>query len=143
MKGNLTGERVRKGIALREKAEARGKGNHVEAKGKEDLACTQWLVLENRARSEQPERTHLEVGKLNDALGGGIMPTGRGKFFLLQHGQSEETRAKGQVAIPSSISSGLSFLHTPCPGIYPSPCQGGSFCTACSGLSEHPPPPRI
>lgn len=138
MKGNLTGERVRKGIALREKAEARDKGNHVEAKGKEDLACTQWLVLENRARSEQPERTHLEVGKLNEDNA-----NRQRKFFLLQHGQNEETRAKGQVAIPSSISSGLSFLHTPCPGIYPSPCQGGSFCTACSGLSEHPPPPRI
>lgn len=46
----MTRERVRKSIAIREKAEARGKGNHVEAEGKDDLACPQWLVLENRAR---------------------------------------------------------------------------------------------
>lgn len=30
---------------------------------------------------------HLEVGELSDALSGSMMPTGRGKFVLLQHGQ--------------------------------------------------------
>lgn len=101
MKGNLTGERVRKGIALREKAEARDKGNHVEAKGKEDLACTPWLVLENRARSEQPERTHLEVGKLNDALGGRIMPTGRGSSFFCSMAKMKKPELRGRWLSPA------------------------------------------